>query len=236
MVDFHSHILPRVDDGSGSVEESIEMLRLEGEQGVTCVVATPHFFPRHDSPEAFLARRAAAEARLRQEMAGHPGMPELVCGGEITFFRGMSDSEFLPRLTLEGGSHILVEMPPAPWPEEFFRELEDIWLKHRITPIIAHIDRCIGLFRTHGIPRRLAELPVLVQANGEFFLDSRRSSMAMKLLKADQIQLLGSDCHNLTTRKPNLGPALARIREKAGDAALTRIARYERQILGADRA
>ena len=64
-VDFHSHILPGIDDGSKSVEESLAMLRMAGEQGIECVVATPHFYPRYDSPKKFLARRAEAEAQLR---------------------------------------------------------------------------------------------------------------------------------------------------------------------------
>ena len=232
MVDFHSHILPGVDDGSASLEESLELLRREGEQGITHVAATPHFYARYDSPEAFLDRRSCAEERLRQVLEDHPGLPEVICGAEVAFFRGMSDSEFLPQLAFFGGTHILVEMPPAPWPEEYCRELAAIWTERGICPIVAHVDRYIGPFRTHGIPMRLAELPVLVQANAEFFLDRRTASMAVRMLKADQIQLLGSDCHNLTSRKPNLGPALARIREKAGESVLERLRMYEHQILG----
>ena len=68
-IDFHSHVLPGVDDGSATVEESLRMLRLQAEQGVTHVVATPHFYPMQDSPNRFLERRAKTEKRLRQAMA-----------------------------------------------------------------------------------------------------------------------------------------------------------------------
>ena len=44
MIDVHSHILPWIDDGSRSLEESMEMLRQEAEQGIQRVVATPHFY------------------------------------------------------------------------------------------------------------------------------------------------------------------------------------------------
>lgn len=44
IMDFHSHILPGIDDGSASLEESIAMLRMEAEQGITHVIATPHFY------------------------------------------------------------------------------------------------------------------------------------------------------------------------------------------------
>ena len=65
VIDFHSHVLPGVDDGSASVAESISMLRLEVEQGIHHVVATPHFYARYDSPESFLKKRDAAEELLR---------------------------------------------------------------------------------------------------------------------------------------------------------------------------
>ena len=73
MVDFHSHILPALDDGSANVEESIAMLRAEAEQGITRVVATPHFYIRRDDPEAFLARRSRSEARLWRGKKAFPG-------------------------------------------------------------------------------------------------------------------------------------------------------------------
>ena len=58
VIDFHSHILPGIDDGSKNVEESLQMLRMMAKQGITHVVATPHFYPQHDTPESFLKRRA----------------------------------------------------------------------------------------------------------------------------------------------------------------------------------
>lgn len=231
-VDFHSHILPGIDDGSKSVEESIALLRMEAEQGIDCIVATPHFYPRYDSPNKFLARRAEAEVRLREAIANEPALPEVIVGAEVYFFRGMSQSEFLSELTIGGKQCILIEMPPAPWSEDIYRELEAIWDKWGITPIIAHIDRYIGPFRTYGIPKRLSQLPVLVQANANFFLEKATARMAMRMLKAEQIQLLGSDCHNLTSRKPNLGSALERIRQKLGEGVVEEINLLASEVLG----
>ena len=68
VVDFHSHLLPLVDDGSKSIDESIALLRMEAEQGIRRVIATPHFYPQHDSPERFLKRREMAERELREAM------------------------------------------------------------------------------------------------------------------------------------------------------------------------
>lgn len=223
IIDFHSHILPGIDDGSADVAQSIEMLRLEAEQGITHVVATPHFYARHNTPEAFLRSREEAEAALRAEMAGCSGLPQLSIGAEVSFFRGMSDSEMLEQLAIRGTRYILVEMPLPPWTDIHYRELEAIWSKRRLTPIIAHIDRYIGPFRTRGIPERLMELPVLVQANGDFFLDGGTASMALRMLRRGQIHLLGSDCHSTRSRKPNLGDAVQRIARKLGQEPLEQI-------------
>lgn len=232
MIDFHSHILPGVDDGSQSVEMSLAMLRVSKEQGITHVIATPHFYPQQDSPDRFLARRERAMARLWEGTNPDEDLPKITLGAEVYFFRGMSESDQLSRLTIERTNAILIEMPPAPWTEEMYQELETIWERRGILPIVAHIDRYIRPLRTYGIPKRLAELPVLVQANAEFFLNKSTAGMALRMLKADRIHLLGSDCHNITTRKPNLGDALQRIRQRQGEAALQRIEHYQRNALG----
>lgn len=229
--DFHSHILPGIDDGSKSVEESIAMLRMEAEQGVRQVIATPHFYPQQDTPAAFLERRNRAAVRLREAMACHSDLPQVSLGAEVYFFHGISESEPLSQLTICEKRCILIEMPPAPWTEEMYRELEAIYTQRGLTPVIAHIDRYIRPWHTHGIVRRLSDMPVLVQANAEFFLDKRTASMAMRMLKADQIHLLGSDCHNTSSRKPDLGPAVTRICRKLGDGAVKRIVQYESEVL-----
>lgn len=231
VTDFHTHVLPGMDDGSASVSESIAMLREAFRQGITHVVATPHFYPQNDSPETFLRRRQAAENRLREQMARESDLPELGVGAEVYYFSGMSDSDALSRLTIGKNRYIMLEMPHSAWSEYMYREIQGIYEKQGLTPIIAHVDRYIRPFRTYGIPRRLEELPVLVQANADFFLDRGTASLALRLLRADRIHLLGSDCHNLTDRAPNLGKAIQVIQNRLGTDALERIGRYEHVVL-----
>ena len=233
LTDFHSHILPGIDDGSTDVKMSLEMLRREKDQGIERVVATPHFYARYENPERFLQRRSRAEETLRRSMAAEPDMPELLIGAEVRYFPGIAESEYLPKLMIQGTDSILIELPAAPWPEAMLRELIEIWERRGITPIVAHIDRYIRPFQTGGIPKLLQELPVLVQANGEFFLERSTARLAMKLLKADQIQLLGSDCHNLTDRKPNLAEAVRRIEKKLGRSPIEKLLSYENLALSA---
>ena len=83
IVDFHSHILPGIDDGSESLQESIAMLRTEAAQGIGHVVATPHFYPRYETPEDFLHKRDQAEAVLLSAMKREKGLPQLSVGAEV---------------------------------------------------------------------------------------------------------------------------------------------------------
>ena len=231
IIDFHSHVLPGIDDGSHSLEESIAMLRMEAEQGVSHVIATPHFYPRHDTPEDFLRKRREAEDLLREEMKKHSDLPALSVGAEVYYFPGISNSEAMAELTIDHKKCILIEMPTPPWSDAMYRELEGLYTKQGLIPIVAHVDRYIGRFRTFGIPQRLAELPVLVQANAEFFLQKSISSMAFRMLKRNGIHLLGSDCHNLDSRKPNLRAALELIERRTGSAPLAAIREFQAYAL-----
>ena len=231
IVDFHSHILPGIDDGSASVEESVAMLRMEAEQGIRHVVATPHFYAQHDSIGNFLERRAEAEALLRKEMEARGDMPAVTVGAEVYFFRGISQSDVLKKLTVGNSAYCLIEMPMSSWTGSMYEELSHIYYDQGITPIVAHVDRYFTAFRTFGIPEKLEELPVLVQANASFF-SGYGAARAMRMLKKDQIHLLGSDCHNTHSRQPNLGKAIERIQRSCGNEILDRIAAFQRDVLG----
>lgn len=231
IVDFHSHILPGMDDGSASVEESMAMLQLEAEQGISHVVATPHFYAKHDTPEQFLVRRRESELRLREAMEHQKGLPGLSIGAEVHFFSGMSHTDALQQLTIEQNGCILLEMPMCRWSDSMYQEMENIWIRQGITPVIAHIDRYLSPFRTGRICERLENLPVYVQANASFFLRSSTRKMARNMLRRNQIHLLGSDCHNLVDRPPNLGYAMEAIRKSLGEEVLQEIQKYQQAVL-----
>ena len=231
IIDLHSHILPGIDDGSRSVEESVAMLQMEAEQGIRHVVATPHFYGHLDTPEHFLEKRNRAEESLREALEKYPDLPQIHVGAEVHYFRGISTSEASMGLTIGGNSCILIEMPYVKWSDFMYRELEAIYTRFGLTPIIAHIDRYISPFRAKQVLERLADLPVLVQANASFFLNAATANMALRMLKRDQIHLLGSDCHNLTERKPNLGLAIERIQKRSGTELLERICRCQTELL-----
>lgn len=231
IVDFHSHILPGIDDGSASVEQSIAMLKMEAAQGISRVIATPHFYAQHHKPDPFLEKRARAEEQLRQELRLHPELPQVEIGAEVYYFNGISHCDVLPELTIGKKRYILIEMPLPPWNERMYRELDGIWVKQGLIPIIAHVDRYIAPLHTHKIPQRLAQLPVLIQANASFFTERATRRMALRMLKQGMIHLLGSDCHNLSDRAPNLGEALQIISNKLGQQAISEICAHQDEVL-----
>lgn len=231
LSDFHSHILPGIDDGSKTVEESIALLRLEAEQGVKRVVATPHFYSNQDTMDGFLARRNVAVEKLQQALTAYSDLPQVTCGAEVFYFRGIGRADALRKLALEGTHHVMIEMPMGSWTDAMYRDLAEIRQNLGLTPIIAHLDRYLGFIGSKKILQKLEDLPVLIQANTSFFLTRQTARKAMRMLEQEQIHLIGSDCHNLTTRQPNLALAAEQICQRWGEPALDWIRQHEDLVL-----
>lgn len=231
ITDFHSHILPEIDDGSQSVEQSVKMLRLASEQGVKRMVATPHFYAHNNTPEHFLAARAEAQEQLLAAIENERDLPELVMGAEVYYFPGMSDAAALQDLTVGDRCFVLVEMPFSKWTDDMYRELEQIELKQGLIPIIAHLDRYLTPFNRRSILKKLRKLQVLIQVNTGFFLHQKTQRTALKMLKKGQIHLLGTDCHDEIYRKPNLDQAAAVIR-RADESLIKVLKDWEHEVFG----
>ena len=111
MIDLHSHFLPGMDDGSATPEESARMLRLSRQQGVDTIVAASHFYALQDNPDGYLRRRQEALAKIDYDPAT---MPAVRLGAEVSYFGGMSHSEEVRKLCIEGTKLLLIEMPLRP--------------------------------------------------------------------------------------------------------------------------
>ena len=138
LIDFHTHILPRIDDGSGSSQESLELLAHEKEQGVDRIVFTPHFYAGKDSVENFLDRREKSYQRLlfRMEEKGIEP-PVFYKGAEVYYFAGMGKAEMVPELCIEGTNILLLEMPFAQWDKGVVEDVKFLVQKRKLTLIIA---------------------------------------------------------------------------------------------------
>lgn len=205
--DFHSHILPGIDDGCATVEDSVKLIRREWEQGVKTIMLTPHFYPHQMYPDVFLANRQNAMDQLNDALAGEVYLPQLIMGAEVHYSFGMSQWEQLKQLTLGNTSYILIEMPSQKWDERMYEELECIHRDHGLTPIIAHIERSFRPFNTREHLRRLSALPVLLQGNCSFLTEKRTRHIALRLVKEQKIHLFGSDCHGIDWRPPSMAAA-----------------------------
>ena len=231
VIDFHTHILPFVDDGSDSLETSLEMLRMLNEQGVKRVVATPHFYANHDLPENFLEKRAEAKNKFLKYIEAYDNLPDVSVGAEVYFFEGISVCEYLSDMAIENTKYIMVEMPFKHWSDRNLQELAGIYQKRGLTPIIAHIDRYIRPFGYKKLFDRLENLPVIIQVNASFFTNKATRRFALSLFRQGRIQLIGSDCHNLTSRKPNISEALQIIERFLGNKAISHINYFEHKII-----
>lgn len=232
VIDFHTHILPLVDDGSDSLETSALMLEAQKKQGVEKVIATPHFYANYDKPERFLEKRKQSVQMLLQGIKDLDNMPEIKVGAEVYYFEGMSDCEYLKDMAIEGTKCVMIEMPFKHWSDYNLNQLEGIRQKLGLTPIIAHIDRYIRPLSQKKTFERLERLPVLIQANASFFVNKSTRRFALKLFRQGKIQLIGSDCHNLTSRAPNLSGAIDVIKQNLGENAIAHINHFERKVLG----
>jgi protein-tyrosine phosphatase len=213
MIDIHSHILPGMDDGSGSIEESVALLQQLTQQGVQLVAATPHFYASQESPTQFLKRRQKAAKQLRRAWPKQP--PIIALGAEVRYFDGMSYTEELDLLKLEQTNVLLLEMPFTTWSGRMVAEVLEIQSRRNTKVLLAHIERYLSMQKPDVWKKLLAE-GVLMQCNAEFFLDWRTKRKALRMLKEGKIHFIGSDCHNLTVRPPKIGAAMAVIDQALG--------------------
>lgn len=228
MIDFHSHILPGIDDGSGSVEESLSMLDALRSQGVETVVATSHFYATRRSPAQFLERREHAYARLCAALPDTA--PRILLGAEVLFFPGISRMEELGELCTQGTNVLLLEMPFTTWTEYMIREVKDLAYTGRFTILMAHIERYY-FKQPVSVWDEFLDLGIVMQSNADFFLPFRTRRKALKLLKEGRIHVLGTDCHNMEARAPRMDEAVQTIRKHLGDRTLKDIDALGHQLL-----
>lgn len=224
VADFHSHILPGVDDGSSSLEITGEMLDAEIEQKIGTVVATPHFYPKEESPVTFLKRREKAIETLKS--AGRTA-PTIYVGAEVAYFPGIGISEEMPSLCIRGTRTLLLEMPFRHWNDDTVREVVEMRDRKQLFVVLAHVERFLG-YRNLRALEYFAQEGVFLQCNAEAFLDKRTQKDAMKLWECGMVALLGTDAHNLTHRKPNLGYALQKL---GGGERLNQVERFGKMLL-----
>lgn len=215
VIDFHSHILPGMDDGSPDSDTSLEMLCRESEQGIDTVCATSHYYARDNSITAFCARRKEAFAQLTAAMQEREKMPKIRLGAEVAYFSYMEEEDLSP-LCLEGTHILLLEMPFSDWTDMQVETVETLVLDCPYHVVLVHPERFCFSDSNWDRLKRLLELPIGLQINAGSLIRWSSRKLALHLLQLAPYPLLGSDCHNLGRRPPNLGEGRAVVQKKLG--------------------
>jgi protein-tyrosine phosphatase len=219
VIDLHSHILPRLDDGARAIEESRALARLAAAEGVTAIAATPHVRTDYPTRVEQMERRVA---EVRRDFA-EQGIPvDVLHGGEIALdMLSRLDADERRRFTLaQSGVYLLLEFPYRGWPLGLERRVFELTAAG-IKPLLAHPERNREV---QAEPERLAEVVragSLVQITAAS-LDGRigRSSRdaAQRLLELGLVHVLASDAHTPEIREAGLAAAV----ETLGDEHLAR--------------
>jgi protein-tyrosine phosphatase len=219
VIDLHCHILPGVDDGPRTLDESLEIARSAAEDGVELVAATPHV--RGDYPTS--ADTMDALLRSTKEAVVAAGIPLVLRGGAeiaIDFLPGLGMAE-VRRFGLAGNPrYVLLEFPYGGWPLGLDRAVRSLRAAE-LTPVLAHPERNPDV---QGAPGRLGPLVAdgaLVQLTAGSLTGaggSQPRKAARALLDLGLAHLIAGDAHAASVRKARMREAAAAV----GDDALGR--------------
>lgn len=232
MIDFHAHVLPTMDDGSRDIAESIAMLQALQHQDIDTVVAAPHFYREQNDVAAFLKRRETSCAQLSAGLHQQANLPHIILGAEVAFYNELYKLEDLEQLCIGGTNYLLIELPFEKWTRRTYDGLYAMIASRGITPIIAHIERYLKIQDDFKKIEQLAALDVLIQMNSSFVNGFFTKKKALQLFKTGMAHVLGSDCHNMTTRPPVIGQAYTKIATALGASCLQKIDQTGRKVLG----
>lgn len=219
IFDIHCHIVPGVDDGSSGYEETKKLLRMEYEQGVRNIIATPHFrFRMFETPlckvqEQFvLVEKAAAEISedlnvyLGCEFHANMEMTAMLKNKEVT--------------TMAGSRYVLVEFSESSQASYIKERLYSL-IASGYKPITAHIERYDAIRSDLDLVEELIEMGAHMQVNADSIIGKEGFGIkrfCKKLIKYDMVHFVGSDCHNLKKRISRIGEAYTYVSKKNGQA------------------
>ena len=228
MIDWHSHILPGMDDGSKDADESLQLIKMLSEQEVDTVIATPHFFANDESVESFLMRRESSLAGLQSRLT-EPS-PKIMTGAEVKYYQGISRMSDLKQLQIENTGLLLLEMPMSRWTDYTSNELTELACVGDLRIILAHIERYLS-FQSADVLERLTGSGLLMQVNATYFTEFASRRKALRMLGDGKIQFIGSDTHNISTRPPYIKKAVDIIKKKFGGDFINQMNEYGYSLL-----
>lgn len=215
IIDMHTHILPRLDDGARNWDDCLQMLLKSVECGVQKIIATPHYSPwdRRATAEEISQLCREAESRLK---AKYDIDVELYPGHEIYYRIGIMDELKAGKvLTLAGSRYVLVEFDPDTPYQVIYHAIREFAVGGYI-PIVAHVERYRCLRKVDKL-ESLKDGGALLQMNigvlqGKIL--NAESRWAKMCLRKEMIDFLASDMHNTGSRAPLSSEKLNWVRDE----------------------
>ena len=232
MIDIHSHILAKVDDGSNSMEMSLSMAKQYVETGIKGVIATPHFI--EDSFESDISTNKLALENLKKELNKNNIPLKVYLGNEIYVTTNtIEDIESGKVASLNNSRYVLIELPMNDIPMYFEEVLYGLLLKGYI-PIIAHPERNSKIINEPNLLYNYIEKGALAQLNLpslEGMYGKTVQSCGKTLLEHKMIHFIGTDAHTNRTRSPKVNNALNKLRKIVGEDEFQKITSSNAQLL-----
>lgn len=216
MTDLHTHILPGMDDGAQSPEDSLSLLRMECLQGVSQVALTPHFRVDKESVQEFLKRRQNAAERLREALDGQELPVTLKLGAEVFYSTSLAQMDDVDTLCLEGTNVLLVEFSPGLYPRDAADTLYQL-TRQGILPLIAHVERYAFVRNDPNLLSEWIEAGACTQMNAtSLVMHAKQRKLLFPMLRHNLIHVLSTDTHSMAKRPPMLDKAMELVNQHCG--------------------
>ena len=217
MIDTHLHILPGVDDGPETMQESLTLAQMLVQEGIQAAIATPHY--NDEFPQRSVAEIRERVYYLQQELDRQAIPLRLFAGHEALIKAGLLEDIQAGRLaTLNGSSYLLLELWTSTWLPETERVIFEL-RAHGIVPIVAHPERYRAIQQDPSRLAALLEQGALAQLTASSLAGMQGNTTrrcAETLLKQGLIHCIASDAHGLHRRPPGVIRGLERARELVG--------------------
>ena len=233
MVDIHTHILFRFDDGPKTIDDSFALLRMMASYAVTDIVSTSHYYSAHMSLDDFVDRRTRRLAELREALSTQNLPLRIHHGAEVYIDKLILNQKKLDALCFEGTRNVLLEIPHgATNLDEMLLLIEQIISYYNVNPVIAHVERYDFFVKKIKNLQFLKDMGCVLQADAACFLEGFRDKrFAFKALNAGYLDVVASDCHDTAQRAPNLTAAYEAIRKKCGEDAVALLQENARRLI-----
>lgn len=218
IIDIHSHMLPGVDDGAHSPDDTKELLNESYRQGVRTVIFTPHY-----ETGVYINERERLERRfnqIKEMMGGELPDLKLFLGSEIYYSSDVPELLAQGRLcTLAGSRYVLVEFATNVSYDFLKNSLYRILLEGFI-PVLAHAERFGCLYKKISLVDDIVDMGTYIQVNaGSVTKKAPRKvrSFVKKLIDNDLLHIIATDTHDSRYRKPNFSECIAFLQKRYND-------------------